>query len=68
MPDFGSFKCIKDSSGDGGSGKVAGQASTLTNAEVQTAGLGLEDFGLLKKVEMDGREEGMIGLKKGVYY
>ena len=68
MPDFGSFRCFTGSSSNCKSGTVAGQAGALTNAEVQAAGLELEDFGLLKKVETEGREEGMIGLKKGVYY
>lgn len=67
MPEIGSFKCSTQTSDDSKSGKVASQAGMLTNAEVQAAGLGFEDFGL-KKVDMDGREEGMIGLKKGVYY
>lgn len=36
-------------------------------AELDAADLAVEDFGI-KSVAMDGREEGMIGLQKGVYY
>ncbi|KAG9187663.1 hypothetical protein G6011_05534 [Alternaria panax] len=67
MPEIGSFQCFRTISDDGKSGIVTGQVASLTNAEVQAAGLELEDFGL-KKVEMEGREDGMIGLKKGIYY
>lgn len=67
MPEIGSFQCSRQTSNDGKGGKTAGQAGMLTNADVQAAGLEVGDFGL-KKVKTEGREQGMIGLKKGVYY
>ncbi|CAN9270124.1 unnamed protein product [Alternaria alternata] len=67
MPEIGSFQCSRQTSNDGKGGKTAGQAGTLTNADVQAAGLEIGDFGL-KTVKTEGREQGMIGLKKGVYY
>jgi hypothetical protein len=64
MPEFGSFKCMKQGD-DGSSKKEIDQAAALE--QMQAAGLSFEDFGL-KRVATAGREEGMIGLKKGVYY
>jgi hypothetical protein len=51
---FGSFRCYKSWPG-------------TRREEMGEAGEGKE-FGALKEVESDGREEGMIGLKKGTYY
>ncbi|KAH6877825.1 hypothetical protein BKA58DRAFT_83433 [Alternaria rosae] len=64
MPKFGSFKCVEQGS-SGGSRKEVEQAVVLT--ELEAADLAVEDFGV-KSVAMEGREEGMIGLQKGIYY
>jgi hypothetical protein len=65
MPEFGSFKCVEQGSDGGGDRKQVDQPTSFT--QLEDAGLAFEDFGI-KSVAMDGREEGMIGLKKGVYY
>ena len=62
LPEFGSFNC-SNASGPRKTGfDVAAQLadSLLNDGE-------LRDFGL-KAVKSAGREQGMIGLKKGVYY
>lgn len=62
MPEFGSFDCsnlVGKREGDTATATV--DANALVDGDVQ-------EFGLLKTVESEGREEGMIGLKKGAYY
>lgn len=62
MPEFGSFDCsnlVGKREGDTATATV--DANALVDGDVQ-------GFGLLKTVESEGREEGMIGLKKGAYY
>jgi hypothetical protein len=53
VADFGSFRCYK--SRPGMMKDKAGEGE-------------VKEFGALKEVESEGREKGMIGLKKGTYY
>ncbi|KAF1830974.1 hypothetical protein BDW02DRAFT_76919 [Decorospora gaudefroyi] len=53
VPKFGSFECVKE-----GNGKREAEGNV---------GVGYMEKGV-KVVENEGREEGMIGVEKGVYY
>ena len=57
LPSFGAFKCKKEGNW------ARDAAEQVVEGEVD-----VKDFGSLKQVETEGREEGMIGLKKGTYY
>jgi hypothetical protein len=57
LPAFGSFKCKKE-------GNWARGPEVVEEVDE----LDVKEFGALKKVEKEGREEGMIGLEKGTYY
>jgi hypothetical protein len=62
LPVFGSFNCSTMSSDQR---KETGAAAMLGGTALGDGEI--REFGL-KTVESKGREEGMIGLKKGVYY
>jgi hypothetical protein len=58
MPAFGSFECAKE-----GSRKREAMAK-----EAGLAGGEMTDLTEVKKVDSAGREEGLIGLERDVYY
>jgi hypothetical protein len=55
LPKFGAFKCKKE-------------GNWARDAAEQVVESDVKEFGTLKEVETEGREEGMIGLQKGTYY
>ena len=60
MPTFGSFNCVKESTGK--------RTEPVAVSGLPAQGVATTKFGLLKEVKPKGREEGMIGLEKGTYY
>ena len=63
LPQFGSFLCTLTTNGEK---KETEAVNSLVGGKMLGDGE-LRDFGL-KTVESKGREQGLIGLKKGTYY